>query len=56
MLLDENVDRRPKRDFPGGHKVVTVAEAGWAGKKNGELVRLAEERFDLLPSTKKTNH
>jgi hypothetical protein len=25
-----------------------VAEAGWAGVKNGELLRLASDRFDVL--------
>ena len=30
-----------------------MAEAGWAGKKNGELLRLAEKRFDILLSTDK---
>ncbi len=53
VLLDENVDRRLKREFAEGHEVVTVAEAGWAGKKNGELLRLAERRFDVLLSTDK---
>jgi predicted nuclease of predicted toxin-antitoxin system len=53
VLLDENVDRRLKREFAGGHEVVTVAEAGWAGKKNGELLRLAEQEFDALVSTDK---
>ena len=53
MLLDENVDRRLKQGFAAGHEVVTVVEAGWAGKKNGELLRLAEERFDVLLSTDK---
>ncbi|MGI8909251.1 MAG: DUF5615 family PIN-like protein [Rubrobacteraceae bacterium] len=53
MLLDENVDRRLKRDFAEGHEVSTVAEAGWAGKKNGELLRLAEKRFEVLVSTDK---
>ena len=53
MLLDENVDRRLKRDFVEGHEVVTVAEAGWAGKKNGELLRLAEREFAVLLSTDK---
>lgn len=48
ILLDENVDRRLKQDFAEGHEVSTVAEAGWAGKNNGELLRLAEERFDVL--------
>ena len=47
------MDRRLKRDFAEGHEVVTVAEAGWAGKKNGELLRLAEKRFDVLLSTDK---
>ena len=48
------MDRRLKQDFfAAGHEVVTVAEAGWAGKKNGELLRLAEERFDVLLSTDK---
>ena len=52
MLLDD-VDRRLKRDFVEGHEVVTVAEAGWAGKKNGELLRLAEREFAVLLSTDK---
>ncbi len=53
VLLDENVDRRLKKDFAEGHEVVTVAEAGWAGKSNGELLRLAEREFDALVSTDK---
>jgi len=31
-----------------GHECLTVQEAGWAGKKNGELVDLAEPLFDVL--------
>jgi predicted nuclease of predicted toxin-antitoxin system len=53
VLLDENVDRRLRRDFAEEHEVVTVAEAGWAGKKNGEILRLAEREFDALVSTDK---
>jgi hypothetical protein len=30
-----------------------VAEAGWAGKKNGELLRLDKKEFDALVSTDK---
>ena len=30
-----------------------MAEAGWAGKKNGELLGLAEREFDVLVSTDK---
>ncbi len=47
------MDRRLKGDFAEGHEVITVAEAGWAGKKNGELLRLAEREFDALVSTDK---
>ena len=53
ILLDENVDRRLKGDLPEEHEIATVAEVGWAGKKNGELLRLAEKRFDILLSTDK---
>jgi len=28
--------------------VRTVPEAGWAGKQNGELLRLAEQDFDVI--------
>jgi hypothetical protein len=47
VLLDECVPRALRNDIPG-HEVKTVAEAGWAGVKNGELLRLAETVFDLL--------
>ena len=42
-----------KGDLTGEHEIITVAEAGWAGKNNGELLRLAENRFDVLLSTDK---
>jgi hypothetical protein len=41
VLLDECVPRG-LRDEIAGHEVSTVAEAGWAGVKNGELLRRAE--------------
>jgi hypothetical protein len=47
VLLDECVPRALRRDLPG-HEVKTVAEAGWAGVKNGELLQLAVKEFDLL--------
>jgi hypothetical protein len=31
-----------------GHEVRTVAAVGWSGVENGELLRLAAERFDVL--------
>src|ERR1700737_2359550 len=30
------------------HSVLTVAEAGWAGVQNGELLRRAEDQFDAF--------
>ena len=40
VLLDECVPRALRDDIPG-HEVKTVAEAGWAGVKNGELLQSA---------------
>lgn len=42
MLLDECIPRKLKRSF-SSHDSIAVAEAGWAGKKNGELLSLAEQ-------------
>jgi hypothetical protein len=40
LLLDGCVPRKFKNHLPG-HECVTVPDAGWAGKKNGELLSLA---------------
>lgn len=47
VLLDECLPKRLKAHF-AGHKVTTVPEAGWAGKKNGELLRVASGEFDAF--------
>jgi hypothetical protein len=47
VLLDECVDRRLARDIEG-HEVRTVPEAGWAGLKNGELLKRAQGQFDIF--------
>lgn len=47
VLLDECFPRALRRELPG-HDVKTVEEAGWAGVKNGELLRLAAKDFDVL--------
>jgi hypothetical protein len=47
VLLDECVDRRLARDI-AGHEVRTVPETGWAGLKNGELLKRAQEQFDVF--------
>ena len=31
-----------------GHTCRTVVECGWSGKKNGELLGLADPQFDVL--------
>ena len=50
VLLDESLPRQLKDQLPE-HQVRTVPEAGWAGKKNGELLNLAESEFDMLITT-----
>jgi predicted nuclease of predicted toxin-antitoxin system len=47
ILLDECVDQRFRRDLVG-HEVITVQEAGWAGKKNGELLALAVKTYRVF--------
>jgi len=47
VLLDECVPRALREQLLG-HDVKTVAESGWAGVKNGELLRLAARRLDAL--------
>ncbi|GAB2786350.1 putative nuclease of putative toxin-antitoxin system [Hymenobacter luteus] len=48
LLLDENLPKRLKADFPE-HEVYTVRDKGWAGIKNGELLkRMLAEGFDAL--------
>jgi hypothetical protein len=48
VLLDENLDHA-LRKLLGQHEVVTIAYMGWAGLKNGELLRTAEDNgIDVL--------
>jgi hypothetical protein len=47
ILLDENLDWRLSRDFPG-HEVKSVPLVGWAGLKNGVLLTRAEKEFEVL--------
>ena len=47
VLLDECLPRRLRDEF-AGHNVSTVAEMGWAGVKNGELLQLAAPHFDVF--------
>jgi predicted nuclease of predicted toxin-antitoxin system len=47
ILLDECLPRKLKQMF-SAHDAVTVREMGWTGTKNGALLRLAENEFDLF--------
>lgn len=47
ILLDECLPRRLKREL-AGHDARTVPEMGWASKRNGELLTLAQSQFDVF--------
>lgn len=47
LLLDECMPRRLKQEL-ADHDVWTVQDMGWAGTRNGALLRLASTRFDAL--------
>jgi predicted nuclease of predicted toxin-antitoxin system len=49
VLIDECAPKALKHSLAAhGHESLTVQEAGWSGKQNGELLALAENRFDVL--------
>jgi Domain of unknown function (DUF5615) len=47
LLLDECVPKALMRELTG-HDVSTVQSMGWAGTRNGALLRLASSAFDLV--------
>ena len=47
VLLDECLPKTLKQEFQK-YRVSTVPEMGWVGKTNGELIRLAKEKFDVF--------
>ena len=47
VFLDECVDRRLAKHMTG-HEVVTAQQAGWTGVKNGALLRLVANAFDVF--------
>ena len=49
LLLDECIDQRFAKEL-SDHEVRTVSQMGWTGKRNGELLRLAEGQFDVFVS------
>ncbi len=48
ILLDEGVPEKLRGEFSSAFVVETVRYRGWAGKRNGELLALAETDFDAL--------
>jgi predicted nuclease of predicted toxin-antitoxin system len=49
VLIDECAPRALKHTLAAhGHECLTVQEAGWSGKVNGELLKLAEAEFDAF--------
>ena len=49
VLIDECAPRALKGFLSKhGHESLTVQEAGWSGKENGELLAVAETEFDVL--------
>ena len=47
VLFDEDMPRQLRRDLPE-FSIRTVQEEGWSALKNGELLRRASEKFDVL--------
>jgi hypothetical protein len=47
IFLDECIDWRLSRDIKG-HDVKTARQMGWTSIKNGELLALASEQFDVF--------
>lgn len=47
ILFDESLPRRLARELPG-YEVQTVQGRGWAGLKNGTLLRQASQEFQAL--------
>ncbi len=48
ILLDEDLPRRLASHLSSSMSVSTVGDCGWLGKKNGELLLLAEKQFDAF--------
>jgi len=49
VLVDECAPRALKSFLISqGYDSLTVQEAGWSGKSNGELLKLAQTQFDVL--------
>ncbi len=52
IIIDECVPHIVKKRLPE-RGIKTVQEMGWAGVKNGELIKLVEENFDIFVTSDK---
>jgi PIN like domain len=52
IIIDECVPSIVKRELPA-LSIVTVQEMGWAGVKNGELLKLVAAEFDVFITSDK---
>lgn len=48
VLLDEDLNTRLRHAFSDEHRVETVEYRGWKGMKNGALLTVASEEFDVF--------
>ena len=52
IIIDECVPNIVKRGLPE-RRIVSVQEMGWAGVKNGELLKLVSNEFDVFITSDK---
>lgn len=52
IIIDECVPHIVKKRLPQ-REIKTVQEMGWAGVKNGELLKLVEEEFEIFITSDK---
>ena len=49
ILLDESVTRKLRQHLrPRNHVILTTSNVGWNGVRNGRLLALAKDKFDVL--------
>ena len=48
VLIDEQLNWRIARVFSDVHEVFSVRDMGWTGMRNGDLLKAAEQEFDVV--------
>jgi hypothetical protein len=52
IIIDECVPNLVKRELLE-HEIVSVQDMGWAGVKNGQLLKLVDSKFDVFITSDK---